>query len=268
MTGAVILAAGPGTRLGDLGTRMAKTMMPVAGRPFLEHLAGRLLGAGLYPVVVAVNHHADTITGHFTRHPLATGLRFVHTDQQGTGPDLIQCLDFLHTDDFIVWNGDTIADIDLPEFLDHADTAAGRAVIALTRRPNVPNHNAWFVSTDGTVLATLEAEPQPAPPAEYAWRGSSTGILHLTRHLLRPFRNGENYLGRVVPDLYSGLLPILAGRGHLTAHDNGYRYFLDFGTRARLAQLDHGAVAGWNPHRHGHPPFRLPVAQPRSLRRP
>lgn len=268
MTGAVILAAGPGTRLGVLGTRMAKTMMPVAGRPFLEHLAGRLLGAGLYPVVVAVNHHADAIVNYFTGHPLTTGLRFVYTDQRGTGADLLQCLNWVHSDDFVVWNGDTVADIDLSAFGDHAGTAAGRAVIALSRRLNVPNHNAWFVSPDGTVLATLEAKPQTAPPAEYAWRGSSTGILHLTKSLLCPFRNGDELSGKAAHDLYSGILPTLAGRGQLTAYDNGYRYFLDFGTRARLAQLDHGAVAGWNPHRHGHPPFRLPVAQPRSLRRP
>ncbi|WP_370651781.1 NTP transferase domain-containing protein [Frankia sp. Cj3] len=43
MTGAIVLAAGPGTRLGDLGARMPKTMLPVAGRPYLEHLVCRLL---------------------------------------------------------------------------------------------------------------------------------------------------------------------------------------------------------------------------------
>lgn len=248
MTGAVVLAAGSGTRLGILGTQIAKTMMPVAGRPFLEHLAGRLLSANLYPVVVAVNHHADTIVNHFTGHPLTSGLRFVHTDQRGTGQDLLHCLNWLHTDDFIVWNGDTIADIDLSEFLDHADTAVGRAVIALSRRTDVPNHNAWFVSPDGTVLATMEAKPPPTPPAQYAWRGSSTGILYLTQHLLRPFKSGQNDPGAAA-GLYSGILSILTGRGQLTAYDNGDRYFLDFGTRARLAQLDHGAVAGWHPPR-------------------
>lgn len=267
MTGAVVLAAGPGTRLGILGKRMAKTMLPVAGRPFLEHLAGRLLGAGLYPVVVAVNHHADTIVNHFTGHPLTAGLRFVHTDQRGTGADLIQCLDSLHTDDFIVWNGDTIADIDLPNFLGHADTqtsnGASRAVIALSRRPNVPNQNAWFVGDDGTVLATMEAEPRPAVPDDYAWRGSSTGILHLTKPLLGRFRNDDARSGDAsFSDLYSGVLPELAERRELMAYDDGYRYFVDFGTRFALARIDHHAVTGWKPPSTCARPH---IARPRTL---
>lgn len=241
MTGAVVLAAGPGTRLGMLGMRMAKTMIPVAGRPFLEHLTGRLLGAGLFPVVVAVNHHADSIVRHFTDHPLVTGIRFVYTDRAGTGADLIQCLPGLHSDDFIVWNGDTIADIDIGAFRNEADRA-GRATIALTRRPDAPNLGAWFVESDGTVVATKEARPVAPPPehGDYSWRGSSTGILHLRAHQLTRYRSGY------VPDLYSGILPALIEQRELAAYDNGYRYLLDFGTRPALAHLDHTAVTGWH----------------------
>lgn len=240
-TGAIVLAAGPGTRLGVMGTRMAKTMIPVAGRPFLEHLTGRLLGAGLFPVVVAVNHHADTIIRYFTDHPLVTGMRFAHTDRAGTGADLMKCLPHLHSDTFIVWNGDTIASLDIDAFRDHAAHHTGRAVIALSRRPDVPNRDAWYVQSDGTITATMEARPAVAPPADYSWRGSSTGIVHLDADQLARFHSGY------VPDLYSGILPDLITRREVVAFDNGYRYLLDFGTCATLARLDHTAVTGWNP---------------------
>jgi NDP-sugar pyrophosphorylase family protein len=61
MTAAVVLASGPGTRLGTLGAMMPKTMLPVGCRPYLEHLAIQLLNAGLRPVVVAVHHLAGGV---------------------------------------------------------------------------------------------------------------------------------------------------------------------------------------------------------------
>ena len=244
MTAAVILAAGPGTRLGALGARMPKTMIPIAGRPFLDHLTGWLLLTGLRPVVVGVHHHAEMILDYFARHASATDLRFARTDQRGTGADLIRCLDAVPDVTFVVWNGDTIVDLDLADVLAHSQQRPDHGVIVLTRRSDAPNHNAWYVDTDGTVLATLEAAPTPAPPARYAWRGSSTGVLLLSRLLLAPYRPQD------APELYAAILPALIATRRLNGYDNAARYFLDFGTPRALARLDHDQVARWT--RDGH----------------
>jgi NDP-sugar pyrophosphorylase family protein len=188
---------------------------------------------------VAVHHHADTVLDHFAGHASAAALRFVHTDQRGTGADLMQCIDTIPDAAFIVWNGDTIVDLDLPHLLFYGEQHPDSGIIVLTRRPDAPNHNAWYVDTDGAVLATLEAAFAPPPPAGYAWRGSSTGVLLLTKSLLASYRPGE------APDLYATILPSLIGRRQLSAYDNGDRYFLDFGTPQALARLDHDQVAGW-----------------------
>jgi len=238
MTAAVVLAAGPGTRLGDLGARMPKTMIPVAGRPFLEHLTGRLARAGLRPVVVAVHHHADAILHHFAGNTSAADLRFVYTDQRGTGADLMRCLDAVPEAAFVVWNGDTVLDLDLADVLAHGEQRPERGVIVLTRRPDAPNHNAWYVDADGTVLATLEAAA-PVPPTTFGWRGSSTGVLLLSKPLLAP------YLSTEAPELYAAILPALTAARQMVAYDNGNRYFLDFGTPQDLARLDHDQVAHW-----------------------
>lgn len=239
MIGAIVLAAGPGSRLNELGARMPKAMIPVDGRPYLEHLVGRLLGARLCPVIVAVHHHADMILAHFNGHPYGQNLRFVHTKQRGTGADLLTCLDVLPTPTFIVWNGDTIVDLDLPALLRRGERATGSAVIVLTRRGGVPNEGAWYVDAGGTVLASREAIPAPATPPDYAWRGSSTGVLLLRRSLLATYRPAD------APDLYTTILPSLIARRRMRAFDNGTRYFLDFGTPQGLAQIDHTQVAGW-----------------------
>jgi NDP-sugar pyrophosphorylase family protein len=238
MTAAIVLAAGPGSRLGDLGARMAKTIIPVAGRPYLEHLVGRLLREGLDPIVVAVHHHAETIVEHFAAHPQRSRLVFVTTAQEGTGADLRRCVAALPAgvEQFIVWNGDTIIDVDLDAVLRTVADDPTRGVIVLTRTAGVPNENAWYVDTDHTVLASLEARPPSAPPERYAWRASSTGLVLLHRSLLDAHPS---------TDLYTGMLPALADQGRLSAYDNAHRYFLDFGTPADLARIDHTQVAGW-----------------------
>lgn len=239
MTGAIVLAAGPGTRLGDLGARMPKTMLPVAGRPYLEHLVCRLLGAGLRPVVVAVHHHEDMIREHFNGELSRAGLLFVHTNQRGTGSDLLECLGSVPTDVFMVWNGDTIVELDVPDLLSHGERAEGSAVIVLTRRLDAPNNGAWYVDAGRTVVASLEAVPKPAAPVDFTWRGSSTGVLLLSKSLLSAYQPGQ------APDLYSSILPVLIARRKLKAYDNGRRYFIDFGTPQNLARIDHKQVASW-----------------------
>lgn len=237
MTGAVVLAAGPGTRLGELGGRMPKAMIEVAGRPYLEHLAGRLLAAGLRPVVVAVHHHEEMIRDHFRGDRRWTDLVFVRTGQRGTGADLLDCLPNVPTVNFVVWNGDTVVDLDLAALLAFAAEDPDRGAIVLTRRSGVPNEGAFYVAHDGIVLASLEASPPRGVQGEaFAWRGSSTGVLLLRRSLL-PMSSPTARLS-----LEGTILPGQVAERRMRAFDNGARYFLDFGTPMALEQLNRDCV--------------------------
>jgi NDP-sugar pyrophosphorylase family protein len=60
-----ILAGGLGTRLGALTERRPKSMVPVRGRPFLEHQIALLREHGVTDVVVCVGHLAESIRDHF-----------------------------------------------------------------------------------------------------------------------------------------------------------------------------------------------------------
>ena len=48
---AVILVGGKGTRLKPLTDRMPKPMLPLAGRPMLEHLIIRLVRNGIRDII-------------------------------------------------------------------------------------------------------------------------------------------------------------------------------------------------------------------------
>jgi NDP-sugar pyrophosphorylase family protein len=191
----VVLASGPGTRLGTLGARMPKTMLPDL------------------------------------REPQWNDLRFVLTGQQGTRADLLDCLRHVDTDAFVVWNGDTVVDLDVAALLTASARDPAGGVIVLTRRTGVPNEGAFFVAGDGRVLASLEAVPTPAIPSTFAWRGSSAGVLLLRKSLLSPFHSP------LQRSLEKSILPSLIATRQLRAFDNGERYFLDFGTWKGFDQL-------------------------------
>ncbi len=64
MKQAMIFAAGLGTRLKPLTDTMPKALVPVGGRPLLEHVILRLKEAGYSRIVVNVHHFADQIVNH------------------------------------------------------------------------------------------------------------------------------------------------------------------------------------------------------------
>src|SRR5215471_12562414 len=75
MTGAMILAAGLGTRLLPLTEELPKPLVPLGDGPLVTHAAARLAGAGLAPLVMNTHHLAPA----FAHAGLdALGVRVVH----------------------------------------------------------------------------------------------------------------------------------------------------------------------------------------------
>ncbi|MDP6460040.1 MAG: sugar phosphate nucleotidyltransferase, partial [Candidatus Hydrothermarchaeota archaeon] len=62
---AVILAAGKGTRLEPLTNTMPKCMLPLAGKPILEHIVLAMRGAGITDIVMVVGYRSEDIMTYF-----------------------------------------------------------------------------------------------------------------------------------------------------------------------------------------------------------
>ncbi|WP_454918531.1 nucleotidyltransferase family protein [Xanthobacter sediminis] len=60
----MVLAAGLGTRMRPLTDRLPKPLVPVNGRPLLDHVLDALAAAGIAEAVVNVHHLADLIEEH------------------------------------------------------------------------------------------------------------------------------------------------------------------------------------------------------------
>ena len=58
---AMIFAAGLGTRLKPLTDTMPKALVPVAGKPLIQHVIEKLTAAGYDDFVVNIHHFADML---------------------------------------------------------------------------------------------------------------------------------------------------------------------------------------------------------------
>ncbi len=114
VTHAVVMAGGLGTRLGDLTRTMPKPLLPVGGKPLLEHVLEKLEATGIPHVWIAVNHLADRIEDFVRerdskarvrlireRHRLGTAGALGLLPEPADGPVLVINADVLTSTDFV-----------------------------------------------------------------------------------------------------------------------------------------------------------------------
>ena len=107
---AVILAAGKGTRMRPLTNRRPKPLVPVAGRPILEHIVGGLASAGVDQVCLVIGWLGEQMQEAFgdgTR--LGCELTYVWQEEfGGTGAAVLLAEEFIGDDQFVLGWGDII----------------------------------------------------------------------------------------------------------------------------------------------------------------
>jgi dTDP-glucose pyrophosphorylase len=107
---AVILAAGKGTRMGGLTSGLPKPMLPVRGRPILEHIIDGLISAGIRRFFIVTGFCGDVIESHFGdgskwNIEISYGRQTV---QDGTGKAPEVAASFVGSDDFVLTYGDIL----------------------------------------------------------------------------------------------------------------------------------------------------------------
>ena len=218
---AMLLAAGRGERLRPLTDRMPKPMVPVLGKPLIEHAIERLVQAGVEELVVNLGYRGEQL-----REALGEGARWsvrIHYSEEGdppleTGGGIFRALPLLGEGPFLVINSDVYSDIDLEHLVGSADQTLSRDLAHLVMVRN-PAHRPGgdFVLDRGRIR--LDGEPR------YTFSGVS-----LMRAAL--FCNCEPGRFPLAPLLrHAAACEQLGGRLHEGA-------WSDVGTPERLAELE------------------------------
>jgi bifunctional UDP-N-acetylglucosamine pyrophosphorylase/glucosamine-1-phosphate N-acetyltransferase len=107
---AVILAAGKGTRMGELTNELPKPMLLVQGKPILEHILEGLIQAGIRDFFFVTGFRAEVIENYFgagQKWRVAIGYgRQLTQDGTGKAPEVAR--EFVGGDDFVLTYGDIL----------------------------------------------------------------------------------------------------------------------------------------------------------------
>ena len=143
---AMVLAAGLGTRMRPLTDTLPKPLIPVAGKPLLDHCLDRLEAAGVEKAVVNVHYLADAVEAHVKARP--SGLEIAVSDERAllleTGGGLMHAKHLIDADPFLCINSDNI----------WTDGSAETAEIKAIMAAQTVNHNILSLVQLGTEMTT------------------------------------------------------------------------------------------------------------------
>jgi mannose-1-phosphate guanylyltransferase len=180
---AMILAAGKGTRLYPMTETLAKPMVPVGGRPVLEHTIRWLRDHGVRRLAVNLHHRPESVRGHF-----GDGSRFGVEIRYSEEPELlgtaggVKRIESFFEDPFLVVYGDVLTDLDLGALVAFHQSAGtdAHATLAVDRRPDAAQGGVVELDADRRIRRFVE-KPR-AGEIQSPWVNS--GVMVLARALV------------------------------------------------------------------------------------
>ncbi|EYF07861.1 Mannose-1-phosphate guanylyltransferase [Chondromyces apiculatus DSM 436] len=113
ISGAMILAAGFGTRLRPLTDERPKPLVWIGDRPLLAHLVERLARAGVQRVVMNTFHRAEDFGGAALSALALPVTVLREVEILGTAGGVANAAEALGAGNVLVWNGDILVDLDV-----------------------------------------------------------------------------------------------------------------------------------------------------------
>jgi bifunctional UDP-N-acetylglucosamine pyrophosphorylase/glucosamine-1-phosphate N-acetyltransferase len=153
---AVVLAAGEGKRLRPLTETRPKPLVPVAGRPLVEHVMAASSGV-VDEFVLVVGYRSEDVRSRIGSEFSGVPVSYVEQpDQRGTA-HAIACVREEVDEQFLVLNGDVVVDASLVSAL---AASSGHAVATMpVKNPS----NYGVVSVDDGELSGLVEKPEDPP---------------------------------------------------------------------------------------------------------
>lgn len=157
----MVLAAGHGTRLLPLTKSVPKCMVPLWGRPILEHTLEWLVSFGVVDIIINVSHLAETVIDHFGNgHRWGANIRYsVEPEPLGTAGG-VRNASWFFDGPFLVWYGDNFTRCDLMRLAQFHRAKSAVATMCLHYREDVSQSGIVELDSDDRVLRFVE-KPRP-----------------------------------------------------------------------------------------------------------
>jgi mannose-1-phosphate guanylyltransferase / phosphomannomutase len=154
---AVVMAGGEGTRLRPLTSNQPKPMVPIVGKPCMEHIVELLRQHGFEDIIVTLAFMPQAIRGYFgAGETHGVSIRYsVEESPAGTAGSVKLAEDALD-EPFLVISGDALCDIDLGKLVQFHQEKDAMVTIGLKSVDNPLEFGIVVTDSDGRVERFLE----------------------------------------------------------------------------------------------------------------
>lgn len=154
----VIMAGGQGTRLRPHTEKCPKPLLPVAGKPMLEHIIERAKAEGFEQFIVSLHYLGEMIVDHFgDGSKWQVEIEYVRESSPLGTAGAVSLIDPRPDRPFLLSNGDVLTDIRYGELLDFHLRQQAAATMAV--RLHEWQHPFGVVKTDGVDIVGFEEKP-------------------------------------------------------------------------------------------------------------
>ena len=219
---AVIMAGGEGRRLRAVTGEGPKPLVPLLGRPLMEHILALLRRSGFTEVCAALRYRAEDIRARFGDGS-ALGVRLQYREEDeplGTAGGVKHCADFIGDEDVLVVSGDAACDFDLRALFEAHRESGAAVTLALCRHPEPLSYGLTVTDGEGWVRAFIEKPDWSRVVTDLV----NTGIYVLSPRALALVPEGTPF------DFAKDLFPLLLRRGEKLLGVAMEGYWCDVGT--------------------------------------
>jgi D-glycero-alpha-D-manno-heptose 1-phosphate guanylyltransferase len=155
---AIILAGGFGKRLKSVIRDIPKPMAPVNGRPFLEILVKRLMRFNITDIVLSVGYKQEVIREYFgDGSSMNASFNYSAEDiPLGTGGAVKAAMERFPSKHYVVMNGDSFFDNDIPKLITCHEINQANITMALATVDDTSRYGSVEINPDGEIARFSE----------------------------------------------------------------------------------------------------------------
>ncbi|MDR2601026.1 MAG: HAD-IIIA family hydrolase [Spirochaetaceae bacterium] len=226
---AVIMAGGRGTRVASLAAGLPKPMIPVLGKPVLQHQIEELKKAGFKKILIITGYLSEKIKDFFKNgEDYGVSIEYkTETEPLGTAGALFEWPLALE-DDFLLLCGDVLFNVNFERFINFH--YKNKALATLAAHPNSHPYDSAVLETreNGKVYGWLNKED----PRSYYKNLVNAGLHIISRELLHITKPASKKV-----DLDRDVLKPNISTGRIFAY-NTPEYIKDMGAPERLMEVE------------------------------